>query len=319
MMHRTDGLPGCLELLVASQSERRENAFVSCRAWGPTPLPPQSICEIGDGIYAVSPELCLIRIAPRVSRLELLRYATDLMGIYARSHVKHTDLISRKPIMTKESLERYLLAAGSIPGSKAVRQILGWVRERSASPRETSMLLMLTLPTRLGGMGLPRFEANVEIPLSDEASLLTQKKCLIGDAVYLLAKVGTCDEDDMGPVLEYNSNTYHDTEEQLEFDFEKITALQRMGLTVIPVSTRQFEQFASFEQIVERVRQLVGQREKWASGRRGVIRARRSATHATLLALERKQRKAPSLVNTARWQLLLPMLHNWRMYEPFLA
>jgi hypothetical protein len=123
----------------------------------------------------------------------------------------------------------------------------------------------------------------------------------------------------MGPVLEYNSNTYHDTEEQLEFDFEKITALQRMGLTVIPVSTRQFEQFASFEQIVERVRQLVGQREKWASGRRGVIRARRSATHATLLALERKQRKAPSLVNTARWQLLLPRLHNWRMYEPFLA
>lgn len=317
MMRRTGGSCEPLELLVFTKRERRHSAYVTCHAWGSATLPPKSICEIGDGVYTISPELCLVRLASRVSRLELLRHATDLLGIFSRSYMNRTDLVERRPVMTKESLAEYISHAGHISGTKILRRVLPWLRAHSASPRETSMLLMLTLPTRVGGMGISRFAANVAIPLSEEALLLTQKSYLVGDAVYLYDKENESDEDKFGPILEYNSSTNHDTEEQLEFDFEKITALQRMGLTVIPVSTRQFNSFASFEQIVERVRELIGQREKPQRGRRGAINIRRSVTHSELLALERQQRESTSLVNTARWLFLLPWLHDWRDSSSF--
>lgn len=314
-MERTAGIRGTLHLLVEGRWDRRWDSGIVCSAWGKRPLAPGSLCEIGDGILVVSPELCLARIATRVPRLELLRLMSDFMGIYCKSNADRLNLVQREPITNIEAIRRYYEQpeAKGIPGSADVMRALSWVKERVASPRETSMSLMLALPSRVGGMNLSGFEANRVIPLSDEAKLLTSRKeYVIGDAVF----------DDYstpgkikGPVLEYNSNTYHDTEEQQVMDFEKITALQCMGITVIPISTAQFNSYDAFAEIAAHVRELTGVREGGDSYYRTMRDLRRRSVHDQLLALERRQREKPSLAETARWSFLGPYLYDWRLLD----
>lgn len=80
--------------------------------------------------------------------------------------------------------------------------------------------------------------------------------------------------------------------------------MQRMGYTVIPVTTRQFDDCRAFESLVEGVRKVLGVRDRVSES----ARAQRQYTHADILEIERRQREQPSLVQTARWQYLWPRL-----------
>lgn len=290
---RADGAPGKLELLVKDKSERLHSEGILCNAWGARPLAPGSVCHVSDEISVISPELCLMRMAERVSRTALLRIMTDFLGIYGLFYFDRADLVERTPITSRERIADYARGLRGARGTRAVSSCLGWVPERSASPRETSMNLMLALSTRVGGMGLPRFEANKRIDPTPEASRLTTRSFLVADVAY---------ED--GPLLEYNSNKYHDTEEQQVMDFEKITALHTMGYTVIPVSTRQFNDFDAFCAIVDSVRRGMHSRDRYGEG----AYLRRMGLHDELLRIERVQREAPSLAETARWRFLFPRM-----------
>ncbi len=251
---RAGGKPGELFLLTRENAERRSAGLVVCSSWGNKPLPPRSICKIGDGVYAVSPELCVLRLATFLDRLELIRAATDLMGIYTHSFVDRQQLVNRAtPILTRASLEEYLRHATGIRGVRETRNILSQLVERSASPRETSMNICLRLCTRMGGEGLPPFRANERVDLSREALRLTRRSYLVAD-VTLVRKGKSL-------YLEYNSNKHHDTEEELEFDFEKITAMRHDGKIVVPISTRQFNDYEVFSTIVDGIRKTLGIRD----------------------------------------------------------
>ena len=290
-----DGASGTIELLVERKELRRKTDIVTCNAWGSRPLPPLSVCEIGTGIYAVSPELCVVRLAERVSREELMRIMADLMGVYCLSSTNRINLTQREPLMTRASLARYLENAQGIRGAKSVQRLMPWIPERSASPRETSMDLMLAAPSIIGGMGIPGFEANKRFDPKGDAALLTQKEFLVADVAYDMPD---------GPLLEYNSIKHHDTPEQLEYDFEKITALGKMGYTVIPISTRQFSDFDTFLAVASNVKERLGVHD---SGKEATNKRRREL-HTELLHIEARDRASRSLMETARWQFLEPRL-----------
>lgn len=294
IVERTGGKEGRIELLVREPEERRQTKILRCNYWGHRPIPPRSLCHIGDGLYVISPELCVVRLARLLPRLEFLRATTDLLGIYAYSFTDRQDLIGRKQILNLASLEAYLNDASGLPGTKLVRQALSWLPERSASPRETTMDLCLALPTRLGGQGLMPFEANFEVKPSDDAKMLTQKRRLSADVAWSRRDL----------FLEYNSNKHHDTEEQMEFDFEKITTFDKMGKRVIPISTRQFNDYEAFQAIADEARSVLGVRDRYADD----VAEKRRRTHGELIRLEREQRERPPLAETARWRFLLPYL-----------
>lgn len=283
--------PGALELLVRSPDERRESKWVRCRAWGHRPLPPGSIVEAGDRVAVISPEICAIRLAAILPPLPYFRALSGLLGIYVRKSDSHLDLLGRDPITSIEDILTCLEQTGSIPGSKLARMALGWVIEGSASPRETTMDVSLAMPTRLGGHGLGNFKANWPIELTASASGLTKRSYLVSDVIWEKKRL----------VVEYNSSKHHDTLKQKEMDFEKITALQHMGYTVIPVSTRQFSDFDVFKNVVVTIRQHLGRRDRYAAS----VYLRRYKAHEALLRDELDRRLAPSLVDTARWQFLM--------------
>ena len=293
---RTDAEPGELHLLVSSQGERRQSRYVCCHVWANrNPVPVGSIYQVGTGIYVESPELCLVRLAALLPREELLHCMSNMLGIFAFSTLDRMSLISRESITNIDKIRDFVRKLPGTQGSKALLSACSWVAERSASPRETSVNLCLALPTRVGGQNLPPFEANATQPLDDDASKLTVKKYLVPDVYWRSNELA----------LEYNSSKHHDTEDELETDMEKITALQQMGITVIPVTTRQFNDFDAFDTIVKRVRKVLGVRAQTSDA----IQERRSKMHAALLEFERSERKQPSLIETARWKYLIPRLY----------
>ena len=290
-MDRLGARPGALELLVRNPDERRESDWVHSRAWGRHPLPHGSIVEVGDRVAVISPEICAIRLAAILRPLPYFRALCDLLGIYVRKSDDHFNLQERNPITSIEDIRTCLDQVGSIPGSKLARRALAWIVEGSASPRETTMDVALAMPTRLGGHGLGDFKANWPIELTASASGLTKRSYLVGDIVWEKEKL----------VVEYNSSKHHDKLEQKEMDLEKITALQHMGYTVIPVSTRQFSDFDVFKNVVVTIRQHLGRRDRYATS----VYPKRYETHEALLRDELDRRIAPNLVETARWQFLM--------------
>ena len=294
---RTDGTPGSIDLLVNADSNRSHSSWVHCRCVSTShTLPQGSIIQIGSGLYVVSPELCVLRLATQLPRLAFLHAFTSLLGIYSFSSLDRQDLLERKPILTKARMQQYLNDTEGIPGHRIAQRALPWVTERTASPRETTMALALRLPSKAGGHGLPEFEANCKVSLSEEAALLTTKSYVVADVAW--------PDDDI--YLEYNSDKHHDNDEQLEFDFEKITAMQRDGRIVVPISTRQFNSYEAFASIVNGVRKHLGVRCRMTDE---VVERRRS-THHKLLEIEHSQRTSPSLINTARWKYLFPRIDS---------
>jgi len=292
------GSTGGIEILVGSKDERRYSDFVSCGMWSArTPIPPDSLYMVGPGIYVESPELCLLRLASMLERPVFLRALSDMLGVFGFSYLDRMELVSREPLTTISKIQKFVEHIGGAYGVNKLRSALSWVIERSGSPRETSMNLCMSMPSRLGGQQLPRFEANYHYDLTDEAKLLTRRNFLVGDASW--------PEKDIE--MEYNSNKHHDTEEELEMDFEKITALESMGVTVIPVSTRQFNSYDAFSAIMSTVRERLGMSTAVSEA----VDARRRTMHERLLRIERSQRELPSLGETARWQYLAPRLDSW--------
>ncbi len=298
---RTDAKPGELHLLVSSQHERRQSRNVCCHVWAnKNPIPKGSIYQVGTGIYVESPELCLVRLAALLPREELLHCMSNMLGIFAFSTLDRMSLISRESITNVDKIRDCVRKLPGMQGTKALWSACSWVAERSASPRETSVNLCLALPTRVGGQALPPFEVNAVQTLDEEASRLTVKKHLVPDVYWRSKKLA----------LEYNSSKHHDTEDELEADLEKITAMQKMDITVIPISTRQFNDFDAFDAIVKRVRKTLGVRTKVSV----TAQERRWKFHTELLKFERSERKQPSLIETARWKYLIPRLYHERDY-----
>lgn len=75
-------------------------------------------------------------------------------------------LYGEKPLLTCSSLETYLQGQPSMYGSEKVRRITNLAFDRAASPFETVLALLLTLPVDMGGFGLPRPVLNQKIALA---------------------------------------------------------------------------------------------------------------------------------------------------------
>ncbi|MBR3316958.1 MAG: hypothetical protein IKG21_03940 [Atopobiaceae bacterium] len=290
-----DGSSGKMHLICDYHLRPHAHPNTQCHVWSSkTPLPPKSIYQIGPGLYTVSPELCLVRLASQVDRLTLLHMTTNMLGLFAFNYYEKMELVERDPITTIQKVQTYLNAIPHAQGTKVIRQILSWVHERSRSPRESTVSLCLGIPTRVGGLALPSFEVNRKIKLSDEARLLTTKNYLEADFAWMSKKT----------LLEYNSDEWHYGSDRVARDLEKIAALQQMDYTTVPVTTRQFDDYDTFKAIVGNLRKHLGQRDRANED----AEKRRSYLHSDLIETERTQRELLPFSETARWQWLWPRL-----------
>lgn len=290
---RSTGVRRTLDLLVGSAIERTRLPSSKFHVWNEGHFPEGAIVPLGNGLHVVSPELCYLQMARTHSGLELARIGTDLCSLYAYPYNLWTgDLLEREPVTSRDAILDFLdTHAAGLAGAKEARRCAGHIIERTRSPRESTLSCLLSAPARMGGQALAGMEANAEIPLSAEGAKLTTRKYLEVDLYWPKKRLG----------VEYNSHL-HDTNEAAYRDLEKITTLNAMGTTIVPLNTEHMNSYESFQVVVRALRRQMGLRDQETAR---MDQARRQA-HARLLESERRLGSLPSLTDQAWWQVLLP-------------
>lgn len=229
------GCPGKPHLLVADASMRRAGSacvYHVCTH----PLPPGSLLRVSESVATVSPALALVQRASRLSVPELIFAADELCGTYALSATEEDEMSTRaQPIATLAQLQGYVDAAGDMHGVKKARRALRYAIEGAASPRESTVEMLLCLPPLLGGFGLPRPIMNFEVEFDRAARQLTGHRCARGDLTWPKARL----------IVEVDSDAFHGQVDQLHRDQTRANALRHMGYEVMSITNNQLANLKS--------------------------------------------------------------------------
>ena len=295
-LKRIDGSIGDLHILVGSAKDRIRIPGITCHyCTNPNQLPAGSIYQISRDLFVVSPELCLVQLAATLPFLETVRVGTDLCSRYAIGLFNKMDLVEIAPATSHDTIQRYIsLLPTGMRGLEKARRATRYIHDGSRSPRETSLSILMALPTRMGGFQMPAFELNHRIDLDDKLAALTRRRYFEFDVFFI----------GQNRAFEYESDIHHDSLIQLSFDYEKISALQTKGYIVTPISSWQMGSFEAFEKLMVSTKLQLGQRDRCGEK----LSALRRQTHYDVLERERINRSSTPLAETTRWRFLLSLM-----------
>lgn len=157
-----------VHLLVPSSECRIRCADARCHVRS-GPFPARSFLPIDEGTFSSSPELAFVQMAEVLDCPRLVKLGDELCGIYGIETVGIVDFDRTSPFTTVKRLGRFLLKAECMPGLVKARKAVRHIAPGSASPMETAIVLLLCLPPRLGGYGLPRPVMNGRASLKKQA------------------------------------------------------------------------------------------------------------------------------------------------------
>ena len=234
------GFGAAVPLHVLVSDQRRRTPSTSIRPHLTSrQLPPHSLYAVTEHVLVTSPELTVVQLMRSIRSLPILELVCEWCGSYAFGPPTSECLYDRMPITDLGRLGDYVSHPHAPRGSGTLRGILPLATGRLASPRETEVLLMLTLPAELGGLALPMPFVNQQIPLkSTPFAKLSDHPYFTVDFLWPLSKV----------VVEYDGLDDHEkTARQIADDKERRSVLAAMGYLVIVVTRRDLTSLAAFE------------------------------------------------------------------------
>lgn len=130
------------------------------------------------------PELLFLQLARQCALTTTLMLGWELCGHYAklterdqRTRGTSQGFIGRDPLCTKAEIDALLARMPrGVPGSARARRAARLVRDRSRSPMETAVALMLFAPQRLGGFGMPEPVVNGTVELQPRRDALMRSR-----------------------------------------------------------------------------------------------------------------------------------------------
>lgn len=143
--------------------------------------------------------------------------------------------------------------AAGIPhlyGGNRVQAALDFSFDRSASPMETALALMLTLPVKYGGYGLSKPSLNEELPTGEFASLWDGGDHITPDLLWKDSKL----------VIEYESDEFHGLRGPLKAtdDATRANVLSAMGYTVLRATTGSVTSQVALNRLAHQVAIVLG-------------------------------------------------------------
>ena len=221
----TEDDPMCV--LVDGSKKRIQSKSVRNRTWSGQ-LPAGALYQVSPGILVTSPEFCCLLDAARESVPHVIATVMEFMGLYGRE-CSVRGFVDREQLLSKDQLERYIQALPTCPGRHKLQKALVYALERSRSPMETKVIIILTLPGSLGGYGLPLPTLNYRIVPGPEDYPISQFSSYEVDACWL----------DRRTVLEFDSYFFHMSPEKFDADAKKRNSLKSMGWKVSSVTAGQ--------------------------------------------------------------------------------
>ena len=239
-----------LHLSVASKPQRLRKTGIKCHLLEASRLPPQSFVPVSPGVYSASPELCFVNLAGELPFLALIELGFELCGSYSVDRSTDRGFSDRQPLTSAARLAEYARDASGLHGSATAQRAARYVIDGAASPKESQLAMLLTLPTRLGGYGFekPQLNGAVDVP----PSLQREFK-----AKHLYCDLYWPDHD---VAVEYDSDQYHTGPERSTHDSERQTKLKRLGVEPISVTKDQLYDANSFETVVKLVAKYTDKR-----------------------------------------------------------
>lgn len=243
---RPEWLGRPVDLLLPSRQRRGSVAGVRYHVCS-LEIPPGSLARVARDVCVTSPELTFVQLGRMESVPVITQYAMELCGGYALAPWSQTGFVPRAPLCSPEGLGWFVDACTGMPGVHKAAEALWLMGERSMSPAETRLFLLLTLPRRLFGYGLPRPLLNQRIEIPPDAQLRLGCDYLIVDFLFREHRL----------VVEYDSRTFHGTVARLDHDDDRREVLQDMGYDVVVVRAERLENHRRFDALV---RQTIARR-----------------------------------------------------------
>lgn len=162
----------------------------------------------------------------------------DFSGTYR--YVPHADdaaddvIYDTRPILSLESFDEYLSQMPKSSGIERGRTVATMALPNAASPMETALALVLTLPVSMGGFGLPRPRLNWEVPIEPTDRGLCSQSTIFADMAWPERRV----------IVEYYGwdNHFAAGPKKVAEDLARANSLTALGWTVLQVT---FEQIKS--------------------------------------------------------------------------
>ena len=168
------------------------------------------------------------QMCARIPLLSCVILGYEICGGYSHYASLVSGFYNREPLTSAEQIADFI-GRPELPrmrGRTRAKEALHYILDGSASPMETVLACMLTLPASLGGEGLPAPRLNHEITLDSTARLLAGSRSVRVDAAWPEARFG----------LEYDSDAHHPDPSR---DRRRREALAHMGWRIATVDTGQ--------------------------------------------------------------------------------
>ena len=240
-----------LHILVGSSNARKATKSLQCHI-SSEEYPSGSFIEGAPGLAVSSPELLFIQMAETLSLEELVQLGFELCGGYRLGNKQDTARGFRddQPLTSVVKLRAYLSRAPVIKGKKKAKRALQFITDNAASPMETIVTMLLSLPYKLGGYGFSKPLLNYPV----EVSLDTRK--------YVRIRKYRCDLywPEGRVAIEYDSEAFHADPRKTAQDMIRRNALISAGVKVVTVSKDQVLDRVKLRELALVLGRLLGKR-----------------------------------------------------------
>ena len=156
--------------------------------------------------------------------------ACEFAGTYRLGVGAGTASYRAPKITSAAELGRVVAEVGQSQGTARARHVCGLMLDGSASPMETALALMLTLPVDFGGFGLEKPLLNHPVDVSPFVGMLSDRDSVTPDFLW----------PGQGVALEYDSEVFHVRlgEGQLNRDATRFNILTATGRRVFRVTPK---------------------------------------------------------------------------------
>lgn len=245
-----ESFPGLVSprFLVSEQSKRCRIQGVKCRVLG-SPLPSEAFVFLGDDVYACSPAFAFARSAVELDFAELVLLGYEITGSYRLDSNSEQGFFSAPPLVSHSALVS-VSSQGNLLGANKAENALRFVSSGSASPMETALAMLLSMPKAKGGYGLPspQLNAAVEVPKGDwRVAYGRQFRC---DLLWPTASL----------CVEYDSDMFHTGSQKIARDARRRNALASLGFIVITATKNQVTSIPGLDQLAFQVAKGLGVR-----------------------------------------------------------
>jgi len=235
-------------------------------------LPDGSFVNAEGGLVVSTPEFCFLQMAGEYPFAKLIALGLELCGSYslpaktsegADRDEPEQALYNLPKLSNQKKLKAFVARMEGRFGYRQASKALQYIADGAASPMETALFILLTLPYRYGGYGLPLPELNGHIYPEKGAKRFVGRGFYRGDLLWHEA----------GVVVEYNSDTEHTGPERIARDAIRRNDLDLCGIYEVTVTKRQLFDSELFDNVAKQISKKIGRRLRYQDP--GFSKARR--------------------------------------------